>query len=239
LTVRLGHGPRKDLGDEAESLLGHEAKAFRARTSFCRTDFVQRIFEYSDRNPQCCATSAPLPHAASRTGTLDLPVDQGIEHSAGASFAKNPSTSTRRTFWSSRSKGVQRRGQTRLLGIVSARYVHRIPFICKLNTTTCCTTEHLRPGAFARCARRPISVRAPSGHDLLRSEQSDRQLHEVSELREAHRLGMFTCCVATCATRPSRRTASITTSRLTLGQAKHGVDIEANHQAEQAEKTAA
>ena len=99
-----------------------------------------------------------------------------------------------------------------VLGLMSRRYAHRIPFIVKLNHNELLTYPNLRPvhvrlgagGLRHGCRRR-------RRHGLLRSEESSRQIQEVSEaFQEAHELGMFTVLGRTCATTPSRRTAPTT-----------------------------
>ncbi len=82
------------LGDDAESLLGHTCNTIsRERLHLPGPDFVDRVFALSDRRPRCCGNLQPLFDHGRLAGTgyvSILPVDQGIEHSAGASFAKNP-----------------------------------------------------------------------------------------------------------------------------------------------------
>ena len=81
------------LGDEAESLLNHTAKVSRDLLHLPGPDFVDRIWTGSDRNPQVLRNLQSIYDHGRLGGTgyvSILPVDQGIEHAAGASFAKNP-----------------------------------------------------------------------------------------------------------------------------------------------------
>ena len=191
----------KILGDEAESLLGHEAKAFPSENLVLPgPDFVQRIFEYSDRNPSVLRNLGALYRHGRLGGTgylSILPVDQGIEHSAGASFAKNPLYFDPANILELALEGECSAVATTLgvLGIVSRRYVHRIPFICKLNHNDLLhypNTYDQVPFASVRQAA-DLGASAVGATIYFGSEQSDRQLHEVSEaFAEAHRLGMFT-----------------------------------------------
>ncbi|HRF24999.1 MAG TPA: fructose-bisphosphate aldolase, partial [Chitinophagaceae bacterium] len=82
------------LGDKAEYLLNHQSKTIAKESLHLPgPDFVDRIFQSSDRNPQVLRSLQAMYNNGrlANTGYLSiLPVDQGIEHSAGASFAKNP-----------------------------------------------------------------------------------------------------------------------------------------------------
>ena len=229
----------KILGDEAESLLGHEAKAFPSENLVLPgPDFVQRIFEYSDRNPSVLRNLGALYRHGrlGGTGYLSLlPVDQGIEHSAGASFAKNPLYFDPANILELALEGECSAVATTLgvLGIVSRRYVHRIPFICKLNHNDLLHYPNQGdqvPFASVRQAA-DLGASAVGATIYFGSEQSDRQLHEVSEaFAEAHRLGMFT--VLWCYLRnPAFKKDGVAyhISADLSGQANHiGVTIEAD-----------
>src|SRR5580692_9410031 len=188
-------------GDEADSLLHHEAKAFPADgLTLPGPDFLDRTFLCSDRPPAVLRSLGTL-YGHGRlggTGYLSiLPVDQGIEHSAAASFSKNPLYFDPANLCELALAGECSAIATTLgvLGAVSRRYVHRIPFIVKLNHN-----DFLHyPNTYDQV---PFGS-AQQAHDLgavgvgatiyFGSEECDRQLHEVSEaFAEAHRLGMFT-----------------------------------------------
>ena len=189
------------LGDEAGSLLGHEAKAFPAEGLVLPgPDFLDRTFAHSDRSPAVLRALGTL-YGHGRlggTGYLSiLPVDQGIEHSAAASFAKNPLYFDPANLCELALAGECSAIATTLgvLGAVSRRYVHRIPFIAKLNHNDFLhypSTYDQVPFGSARQAF-DLGAIAVGATVYFGSEQSDRQIHEVSEaFAEAHELGMFT-----------------------------------------------
>jgi fructose-bisphosphate aldolase, class I len=96
------------LGDQAEFLLGHKAKVSKDRLHIPSPDWVDRIFAQSDRSINVLRNmQSILGHGRlANTGYVSiLPVDQGIEHTAGASFAKIPTISTRKTSSNSPLKG--------------------------------------------------------------------------------------------------------------------------------------
>src|SRR3974377_974259 len=127
------------LGDEADSLLGHVATAFpKELLQAPGPDFLDDVFTYSDRSPSTLRALGSL-YGHGRlggTGYLSiLPVDQGIEHSAAASFSKEPAYfDPARLCDLALAAGCNAIATTLGgLGIVSRRFVHRIPFIVKLN----------------------------------------------------------------------------------------------------------
>jgi fructose-bisphosphate aldolase, class I len=189
------------LGDEAESLLGHDCTAFpRSLLTLPGPDFLDEIFRDSDRSPGVLRSLGTL-YGHGRlggTGYLSiLPVDQGIEHSAAASFAKNPEYFDPARLCDLALAADCSAIATTLggLGIVARRYVHRIPFIVKLNHNDFLhfpTTYDQVPFA---SVRRAIDLGAigVGATIYFGSPESDRQLHEVSEaFEEAHRHGLFT-----------------------------------------------
>ena len=127
------------LGDEADSLLTYDAKGIpKEDLHLPGPDFVDRVLAKSDRNTQVLRNLTQLYNTGRLAGTgylSILPVDQGIEHSAAASFAPNPAY-----FDPANLIELALAGETNavastvgLLGIVSRTYAHRIPFIAKLN----------------------------------------------------------------------------------------------------------
>src|ERR1700678_268686 len=127
------------LGDEADYLLRHESKAFPA-DGLIRPgpDFVGDVFRDTDRPPTVLRNLGTLFNHGRLGGTgyiSILPVDQGIEHSAAASFAKNPAYFDPANLLELALAGECNAVATTLgtLGILSRRFVHRIPFIVKLN----------------------------------------------------------------------------------------------------------
>ena len=132
------------------------------------------------------------------TGYLSiLPVDQGIEHSAGASFAKNPHYFDPANLCELALAGECSAIATTLgvLGAVSRRYVHRIPFIVKLNHNDFLHYPNTYDQVLFGTAQQAFDLGAAGVGATIYfgSEESDRQLHEVSDMfAEAHELGMFT-----------------------------------------------
>ncbi|MHB1503837.1 MAG: class I fructose-bisphosphate aldolase [Acidimicrobiales bacterium] len=189
------------LGDEAEDLLSHECKGIpRASLNLPGPDFIDRVVLSSDRPIPVVRNLAAL-YAHGRlggTGYLSLlPVDQGIEHSAGASFAKNPMyfdpANLCELAMEAGSSGIAT--TLGILGAVARRYAHKLPFIVKLNHNDFLhypnTYDQVMFGSVRQAA--DLGAMGVGATIYFGSEQSDRQLHEVSEaFAEAHRLGMFT-----------------------------------------------
>jgi class I fructose-bisphosphate aldolase len=227
------------LGDDADSLLGHAAKAFPSDGLVLPgPDFIDRVFRDTDRPATVLRNLGTLYNHGRLGGTgylSILPVDQGIEHSAGASFAKNPLYFDPANLCELALAGDCSAIATTLgvLGAVSRRYVHRLPFIVKLNHN-----DFLHyPNTYDQVPFASVEQAADLGAVgvgatiYFGSEQSDRQLHEVSEaFAEAHRRGLFT--VLWCYLRnPAFKTAEADyhVSADLTGQANHmGVTIEAD-----------
>ena len=126
------------LGAEADSLLNHTAKVSKDLLHLPGPDFVDRIWTGSDRNPQVLRNLQSIYDHGRLGGTgyvSILPVDQGIEHAAGASFAKNPIYFDGEKIVELAIEGGCNAVATTfgVLGSVSRKYAHRIPFIVKLN----------------------------------------------------------------------------------------------------------
>jgi fructose-bisphosphate aldolase, class I len=230
---------QKLLGDEADSLLRHEAKAFPAEGLVLPgPDFLDRVFRDSDRSPTVLRNLGTL-YGHGRlggTGYLSiLPVDQGIEHSAAASFAKNPRYFDPANLCELALAGECSAIATTLgvLGTVSRRYVHRIPFIVKLNHNDFLHYPNTYDQVPFGTAQQAFDLGAAGVGATIYfgSDESDRQLHEVSDMfAEAHELGMFT--VLWCYLRnPAFKKDGVDyhLSADLTGQANHmGVTIEAD-----------
>jgi fructose-bisphosphate aldolase, class I len=227
------------LGDEADSLLNHEAKAFPAEGLVLPgPDFLDRTFTFSDRPPGVLrALGEVYRHGRlGGTGYLSiLPVDQGIEHSAAASFAKNPRYFDPANLCELALAGECSAIATTLgvLGAVSRRYVHRIPFIVKLNHNDFLHYPNTYDQVPFGSTRQAFELGASGVGATIYfgSDQADRQLREVSEaFAEAHELGMFT--VLWCYLRNSafkKDGVDYSLSADLTGQANHlGVTIEAD-----------
>ncbi len=189
------------LGDEGRSLLEHECKTVsKDLLHLPGPDFVDRVWTGSDRSPRVLRSLQTLYGHGRLAGTgymSILPVDQGIEHSAGASFAPNPIYFDGENIVKLAIEGGCNAVASTfgVLGSVSRKYAHRIPFIAKLNHNQLLTypneydqimfgnvTEAWEMGAVA------VGATIYFG-----SEQSSRQIVEVAEaFHEAHELGMAT-----------------------------------------------
>jgi class I fructose-bisphosphate aldolase len=189
------------LGDDAESLLGHSCFTIsRERLHLPGPDFVDRVVALSDRpTPVLRSLQSLYDHGRlAGTGYVSiLPVDQGIEHSAGASFAKNPDYFDPARIVELAIEGGCNAVATTVgaLGATARRYAHRIPFLMKLNHN-----EFLSyPNAYdqimfgsVRQAREQGCV-AVGATIYFGSAESKRQLQEVSvAFAAAHELGMAT-----------------------------------------------
>lgn len=227
------------LGSETEDLLTHESKGVpKEDLTLPGPDFVDRVLVDSDRSPQVLRSLQTMfSHGRlADTGYLSiLPVDQGIEHSAAASFAPNPDYFDPRNIVELAIEGGCNAVATTLggLGILARRYAHRIPFIAKLNHNELLTYPNSYDQVMFGSPQQAFDLGAAAvgATVYFGSEESERQLQEVSvAFAEAHRLGMFT--VLWCYLRnQSFKTEDVdyhTAADLT-GQAIHlGVTIEAD-----------
>src|SRR5687768_7184561 len=126
------------LGDDADSLLNHKAKIAKENLHLPGPDFVDRVVAQTDRSPQVLRNFQQLLNTGRLAGTgyvSILPVDQGIEHSAGASFAPNPIYFDPENIVKLAIEGGCNAVASTLgvLGACSRRYAHKIPFLVKLN----------------------------------------------------------------------------------------------------------
>ncbi|HEY9296284.1 MAG TPA: fructose-bisphosphate aldolase, partial [Phormidium sp.] len=122
------------LGEETEDLLNYKAKVSQDLLHLPGPDWIDRIFAGSDRNPQVLRSLQQLYSTGrlANTGYISiLPVDQGIEHSAGASFAPNPIYFDPENIIKLAIEGGCNAVATTLgvLGMMSRKYAHKIPFI--------------------------------------------------------------------------------------------------------------
>jgi fructose-bisphosphate aldolase, class I len=229
----------KALGTEAESLLGHVAKAFPAEGLVLPgPDFFDRVFKDTDRSVPVLRNLATLYNTGRLGGTgylSILPVDQGIEHSAAASFSKYPAYFDPAKLCDLAIAGDCNAIATTLggLGMVARRYVDRIPFILKLNHNDFLNYPNTYDQVmFADVAQAfDLGAIGVGATIYFGSEGADRQLVEVSQaFAEAHRLGMFT--VLWCYLRNSAFKQGDVDYHLSAdltGQANHlGVTIEAD-----------
>lgn len=188
------------LGEEAEDLLTYQAKVSKQLLHLPGPDGVERIFGISDRNPQVLRSLQQLYSTGrlANTGYLSiLPVDQGIEHSAGASFAPNPSYFDPENIVKLALEGGCNAVATTLgvLGMVSRKYAHRIPFIVKINHNELLTYPNQSDQIMFASVEQAwnLGAVAVGATIYFGSEQSTRQIQEVSRaFARAHELGMAT-----------------------------------------------
>jgi class I fructose-bisphosphate aldolase len=189
------------LGAEAEGLLNHTCRGIPASSlALPGADFVDRIWAQSDRNVQVLRSLQTLYDVGRLRGTgylSILPVDQGIEHSAGASFAKNPQYFDPENIIRLAIEGGCNAVATTFggLGLMARKYAHKIPFILKINHNELLTYPNKSDQvmfAQVRDAWNQGCV-AIGATVYFGSAESSRQIVEVSKVfSEAHSLGMAT-----------------------------------------------
>jgi class I fructose-bisphosphate aldolase len=227
------------LGDEAGSLLSYECKGVpRDDLVLPGPDAIDAVMSWSDRPiPVLRNLGALYNHGRlGGTGYLSiLPVDQGIEHSAGASFARNPAYFDPKNLVELAIEGGCNGFATTLgtLGMVGRRYAHKIPFIAKLNHNELLTYPSQYDQVFFGSPQEAYELGAVGVGATIYfgSEQATRQIQEVSEaFQEAHALGMFTvlwCYLRNSAFKKDGVDYSLAADL--TGQANHlGVTIEAD-----------
>jgi class I fructose-bisphosphate aldolase len=227
------------LGDDAGSLLGYEASGIsKEHLIEPGPDFIDRVLVQTDRSPQVLRNLGTMYGNGRLAGTgylSILPVDQGIEHSGAASFAKNPAYFDPQNLLElALEAGCNAVATTfGVLGMVSRRYAHRIPFIVKINHNELMTYPNKFDQVMFGSVREAYELGAAGVGATIYfgSDESGRQIVEVSEaFEEAHALGMFT--VLWCYLRnPAFKTEAgdMHTAADLTGQANHlGVTIEAD-----------
>lgn len=188
------------LGDEAESLLSYQAKVDKSQLHLPGPDWVERNFSQSDRNPQVLRSLQQIYSSGrlANTGYASiLPVDQGIEHSAGASFAPNPIYFDPENIINLAISGGCNAVATTLgvLGMTSRKYAHKIPFIVKLNHNELLSYPQTYDQIMFASAEQAwnLGAVAVGATIYFGSPESDRQIQEVSRaFARAHELGMAT-----------------------------------------------
>lgn len=226
------------LGKDADALLSYQAKVSKNLLSLPGPDFVDRVFSPTDRiipvlnNLQRLYGSGRL----ANTGYVSiLPIDQGIEHSGGASFAPNPIYFDPENIVKLAIEGGCNAVATTLgvLGMVSRRYAHKIPMILKFNHNQLMTyPSQYDQVIFGQVEQAWEMGCAGVGATIyFGSEESNRQIVEISEaFARAHELGMFTvlwCYLRNSAFKTDE--ADYHEAADLTGQANHlGVTIEAD-----------
>jgi class I fructose-bisphosphate aldolase len=227
------------LGDEAEDLLQFRSETFpKESLHLPGPDFIDRVLVHSDRNVQTLRNlQAMFDHGRlGGTGYVSiLPVDQGIEHSAGASFAPNPEYfDPEKIVELAVEGGCNAVASTfGVLGIVARKWATKIPFIVKINHNETLSYPNTYDQTLFGNVHRAWEMGASGVGATIYfgSEESRRQIVEISEaFSEAHDLGMFT--VLWCYLRNSDFKQNGTDYHLAAdltGQANHiGVTIQAD-----------
>ena len=189
------------LGSEAESLLQYESQTISKDLIHAPgPDFVDRVFSLSNRNPQVLRSLQQLFNTGRLAGTgylSILPVDQGIEHTAGASFAPNPIYFDPENIIKLAMEGGCNAVATTFgnLAMMSRKYAHRIPFVVKINHNELMTYpnkyDQIMFGSVDEAWN--LGATAVGATIYFGSEESSRQIIEVAEAFErAHQLGMAT-----------------------------------------------
>ena len=191
----------KILGGEAKALLGHSCKTIdKARLHLPGPDFVDRVWRDSDRSISVLRNlQTTLNHGRlGGTGYLSiLPVDQGIEHSAGASFAPNPDYFDPENIVKLAVEGGCNAVTSTLgvLGAVARKYAHRIPFVLKINHNELLTYPNLADQKLFAGVKQAFDMGAVGVGATIYfgSPESGRQIEEISRsFAIAHELGMYT-----------------------------------------------
>src|SRR5258705_7518550 len=226
------------LGDKANSLLQHKCKTVpRDMLHLPGPDFVDRVWSLADRNNRLLSNLERL----FRHGRLGgsgylsiLPVDQGIEHSGGASFAKNPAYFDAENIVKLAIEGGCNAVASTfgVLGAVARKYAHNIPFLVKVNHNELLTY----PNKFDQILFGTVKQAAEMGAAALGatiyfgSEQSGRQIVEVAQaFAMAHELGMATVLWCYLRNNAFKKEKDYHVSADLTGQANHlGVTIQAD-----------
>jgi class I fructose-bisphosphate aldolase len=228
----------KHLGDKAESLLNFNTpKIPKTSLHLPGGDFIDRIFAPSDRNNRVLANLQRM-FAGGRlanTGYLSiLPVDQGIEHSAGASFAKNPEYFDPENIVRLAVEGGCNAVASTfgVLGITARKYAHKIPYIVKINHNELLTfpnkADQIMFGTVEQAA--DMGAAAVGATIYFGSENSGRQIIEVSEaFALAHEMGMATILWCYLRNNAFKKEKDFHVSADLTGQANHlGCTIQAD-----------
>jgi class I fructose-bisphosphate aldolase len=226
------------LGAKAEYFLGYKTpKIAKERLHLPGPDFVDRVYAASNRNVRVLTNLQRIFNHGrlGRTGYLSiLPVDQGIEHSAGASFAKNPDY-----FDAENIVKLAIEGQCNavastfgVLGAVTHKYAHKIPFIVKLNHNELLTFPNKFDQILFGTVQEAwdMGAAAVGATIYFGSDQADRQIVEISRaFAEAHELGMATVLWCYLRNNAFKKDKDYHLSADLTGQANHlGVTIQAD-----------
>jgi len=229
---------REYLGREAEELLSYQCEGITKEELYLPgPDFVDRVVVQTDRTPAVLRNMQQIFNTGRLGGSgylSVLPVDQGIEHSAGASFAPNPAYFDPANIVKLAVEGGCNAVASTLgvLGAVSRKYAHRIPFIVKINHNELLSYPNIYDQTLFAGVEQAFDMGAVAVGATIYfgSEESRRQIMEISEaFQRAHELGMVT--ILWCYLRNSAFKADkdYHVSADMTGQANHlGVTLEAD-----------
>ncbi len=226
------------LGNDADSLLNHQSKTIsKDLLHLPGPDFVSRVWQDSDRPVSVLRNMQTMFNHGRNAGSgylSILPVDQGIEHTAGASFAPNPIYFDPENIVKLAIEGGCNAVASTLgvLGAVARKYAHKIPFILKFNHNELMTY----PNTYDQIMFANIDQAFEMGcigvgaTIYFGSDDSDRQIQEVSQaFHHAHELGMVTILWCYVRNAAFKKDKDYHVSADLTGQANHlGVTIEAD-----------
>ncbi len=226
------------LGAKAESLLGFKSpKISKERLHLPGPDFIDRVYAVSDRNLRVLNNLHRLFFTGRLSGTgymSILPVDQGIEHSGGASFAKNPDYFDGENIVKLAIEGGCNAVASTygVLGSVARKYAHKIPFIVKINHNELLTYPNRFDQVLFGTVEEAYDMGAAAVGATIYfgSDQSTRQIVEISQaFAKAHELGMATVLWCYLRNNAFKKDKDYHVSADLTGQANHlGVTIQAD-----------
>src|SRR5512132_3672989 len=226
------------LGDKADFLLNfNNPKISKERLHLPGPDFVDRVFMHYDRSNRVCVNLEWMYKNARLGGTgylSILPVDQGIEHSGGASFAKNPDYFDPENIIKLAIEGGCNAVASTfgVLGMMSRKYAHKIPFLVKINHNELLTYpnsfEQIMFGTIEQAYE--MGAAAIGATIYFGSDDSHRELIEIAEaFALAHELGMATVLWCYLRNKAFKADKDYHVSADLTGQANHlGVTLEAD-----------
>ncbi|HEY7027926.1 MAG TPA: class I fructose-bisphosphate aldolase [Gemmatimonadales bacterium] len=226
------------LGDKADPLLKFSSpKIAKNRLHVPGPDFIDRIFAASDRNNRVLGNLQRLAGAGRLAGTgylSILPVDQGIEHSAGASFAKNPDYFDAENIVRLGMEGGCNAVASTfgVLGFCARKYAHKIPFIVKINHNELLTVPNKFDQVLFGTVKQAVDMGAAAVGATIYfgSEESGRQIIEISQaFATAHDQGLATVLWCYLRNPAFKKDKDYHLAADLSGQANHlGVTIEAD-----------
>ena len=225
------------LGSEADSLLSYKAKFPKEQLNLPGPDFVDRVFAQTDRNINVLKNLQWIFQTGRLAGTgyvSILPVDQGIEHSAGASFAPNPVYFDPENIVKLAMEGGCNAVASTLgvLGMTARKYAHKIPYIVKINHNELLTYPNKFDQIMFASVEQAYDMGAAAVGATIYfgSDESARQIIEVSEaFQYAHELGMATILWCYLRNPAFKSDKDYHVSADLTGQANHlGVTIQAD-----------